>query len=230
MYKRISMNTNNHCRYIFFVAVLVLALHYGSLRAMSASNLPDSAQTHPPERTNYLLVGGGYALGDATLNRLGFMYSMAYGHVFSSLIDAECSAHITGKDGESILGFTQVFSSTAFDITCFFKPLPTHQLRIGVGVSVRQRQFYYSAPNFSNPSGDTEDRYINDFSIGGNAKVDYMLFSSGSIELGSRLSAQVFVPINGVYRFKNNPTTLQELRFLLPPMIISLSAFLRVNF
>lgn len=124
---------------------------------------------------------------------------------------------VKGKDGESILGFTQVFSSTAFDITCFFKPLLTNQLRIGAGVSVRQRQFYYSAPNFSNPSSEVEDRYISDFSIGGNAKIDYMLFSSGNIELGSRLSAQVFVPINGVYLFNNSPTTLRDLRF---PLIL----------
>jgi len=89
------MNTKYHRYHIFFVVVLALVLHCGSFRITLASTTSDSTQARPPQYSNYVLVGGGYALGDATLNRLGFMYSMAYGHVFSSHIDAECSVNIT---------------------------------------------------------------------------------------------------------------------------------------
>jgi hypothetical protein len=224
------MNTPNHYHRIFLSVVFTLILQSCVAYIMVANTLTDTAQTRSLEYSDYLMVSGGYAFGDATINRVGLMYSMHYGHIFSPLIDAECSVQITGQDGGSN-GFTQVLSSTALDITCFFKPLFNNQLRIGAGISVRQRQFYYSTPNYAGIVYEVEDRYINDVSVGGNAKIDYMLFTSSSIELGTRLSGQLFIlPVGGSYRFKNNPSNLKEINFSLVPMIVSLSAFFRVNF
>lgn len=215
-------------RQLISVFVFVV-IHCCCIYQVFAMNNNDTLPNSQARYNDYIVVGGGYSFGDATLYRIGLMYSVMYGHTFSPAIDVECSFHITGRDGLSN-GFTQILSSMAFDVSFLGKPFSETGFRIGAGISVRQRQFHYSAPSFTSALGDAEDRYINDFSIGGHGKIDYVLLNLGNIAIGSQLEGQFFIPVNGVYLFQNKPISLQELQFPFPPMILSLGAFLRINF
>jgi hypothetical protein len=216
------------CRQLAFVFVLIVT-HCCCVYQAFAMKSNDTIPSSQARYSDYFVVGGGYSFGDATLNRIGLMYSVMYGHIFSPVIDAECSLHITGRDGLSN-GFTQVLSSMAFDVSFLGKPFSETGFRIGAGISVRQRQFHYSAPSFTSTLGDAEDRYINDLSIGGHGKVDYVFLNFGNITIGSQLEGQFFIPVSGIYLFQNKPIPLQELQFPFPPMILSLGAFLLINF
>lgn len=179
---------------------------------------------------NYFSIAGGYSFGDATFYRLGFMYSMIYGHTISSWIDIECAANITGRDSRSN-GFTQILSSLAVDGSLLFKLFQDNQdLRIGIGLSARRRQFHFSAPSFGSTLSNDEDRYISDVGIGGNASIQYIFFRSESISCGSKFSGQFFIPINGTYLFQDKIVSFASLQFPFAPAIISLGVFLRVSF
>jgi len=180
--------------------------------ALSQELTNDTVGKHIDKYTNYFGVMGGYAYGDATLYRLGLAYSIVYGHSISSLVDVEGSIHITGRDGESDLGFVQVLSSTALDITCMFKPFHSTGFRIGTGISARRRQFFYSAPPIGT-SLDDEDRFIRDTGLGANVKIRYTVFQSLRTDIGIQAEGQYFIPIQGEYSFQRIATSFQRLRF-----------------
>ncbi|TAE30156.1 MAG: hypothetical protein EAZ92_05270 [Candidatus Kapaibacterium sp.] len=208
---------------ILFASILLAFSSYSSTSAQEQSQ-DDLNST----KENYFAIQAGYAFGDATMYRLGLLYSMMYGRTLSPLIDAELGVSFTGRDGQSMSVFTQVFVNTNVDMTCLFKFPSAPALRIGAGLSLRQRQLYYAAPSLS--SRDTEDRYISDLGIGGHGKIDYVLFQSNSLSLGTQLLGQVFFPFNGTYFFQDRPVRLEELTFPFSPFVVSASAFLRINF
>jgi hypothetical protein len=181
----------------------------------------DTTGVQTNQHTNYFGISGGYSYGDATLYRLGLVYSIVYGHTVSDFIDIEGSIIITGRDGQSDLGFVQVLSSTAFDGTCLLKPFPGSGFRIGAGISARRRQFFYSAPPIGT-SVDDEDRLIRDTGLGVHGKICYTLFQSFSTTIGIQAEGQYFIPIQGEYFFQGVPTTLQKLRFPFSPIMFSL--------
>jgi hypothetical protein len=109
-----NKNLQIAAQWIMPIIVFIALFTHGLYAQLSAQEQEIDTTTHTTSHNDYFSAIGSYSFGDATLYRLGIMYSMVYGHRISPLVDVECSAHITGRDAESN-GFTQVFSHLAFD-------------------------------------------------------------------------------------------------------------------
>lgn len=231
-------HVRSHCFVpMFHIIVSLWCCILSVLPALAYTRNPPSDSTSTafmsflsPSYQQYFAIGGNLSVSDASRNRLGILYSMMYGYRLTPQSDIETSLNLTGSDGYS-RQYMRLLSSTSFDIFYLFRPIPSADLRVGAGVSLRLRQLYWSAPKFQSPFDD-EDRFARDIGLGAHLKVDYTIFQLSNLALGLQAMGQYyFLSIGGEYYFQNQPSTFQKLQLqTLQPFLIASGIFLRVEF
>lgn len=200
---------------------------------------------------NYAAWGLQYAVSDITLQSSGVMFSMLYGYRISPNISCEASLHFLRYlhiensyssitlPNNTVLYQPEHSSSVsqmlAFDITGLLYPFGVEQKNISVGAGISGR-WGSSMRNFAQvkPSGLEEyfSFFTNQFALGANIKVDYVVPLSAILDIGFRLSGQFFfspVQVSG----DNIALGYFLTPYILPPFYgatASLGAFLRINF
>jgi hypothetical protein len=209
----------------------------------------DTAQSTDPFY-NYAAWGLSYAVSDVTGQGTGFMFSMLYGYRLSSVISCEASLHFLryarteNSYSHSLLPdntisfesthYSNVTQTMAMDITGLVYPFGYGQnFIVGAGISGR---WGASIRNFVQTKQGTADTYssfyTNQFALGANVKVEYIVPLNAILDVGFRLGGQLFFPPVQV-QGNNIPLGYFLTPYILPPFYgatASLGAFLRLNF
>ncbi len=200
---------------------------------------------------NYAAWGLQYAVSDITPQSSGVMFSMLYGYHISPNISCEASLHFLRYlqiensyssitlPNNTVLYQPEHSSSVsqmlAFDITGFLYPFGVEQKNISVGAGFSGR-WGASMRNFARVKSSGLEEYFsfftNQFALGANIKVDYIVPLSAILDVGFRLSGQFFFPPVQVTG-DNIALGYFLTPDVLPPFYgatVSLGAFLRINF
>jgi hypothetical protein len=212
--------------FVSVISLVITSFFSSKLYAHNAVKSDSSVQ-------NFLSWGVSYAHSDATIERLGLMFSTSYTQKFYEYLHVEMSLHYVGSSLNAITPSQFAWSiiaqhSLTGDLTPLYSPFQTvPNIRIGLGPSVRLHNLLESYKSIGDPI--VLGLHIFDsYSFGANAKIDYGLPISENIEVVFRAQAHLFLPAFTGYQ--------ELMRGRIRPSFypnggsVSLGAFLRIGF